>query len=472
MIYIKKLTIKDFGPFENQEIEFELNENEPNIHIFAGINGTGKTSILHSLASAFDYFEPDHKEHHSNNIHKRFWKNNGNFNENENGMTNSFTHSILVDSTGKIVDKIINYGCKNCGNIHQNFEKTISRSFDLSKNGKNYQHKPQSNDLAYYKNAITSKDINGKKLKFAAFGYSGYRLIESEKIEIKEKENFNPLHLALEFVKKKDGSEREFNISNWIISRYSKAAIEEINGNKEKADRYRNSTLKLIECINSLADNVYSININTNPWSVNITYCEKILEFDILPDGLRSILSWLGDLLMRLDSISWENENIPVTEQNIFLFLDEIEVHLHPIWQYKILSIVSKLLPNAQIFITTHSPFIINSIDNAKLYVLTLDNCKSTLKETLKTQTGWSVSYVLNNILNAKHRFGNESEINLAKFNQLDNEIAQLNYKNEAEFLSLIDKLKLDGLEVFSMIAPKLMRLKTITGKDYLHGKN
>ena len=71
---------------------------------------------------------------------------------------------------------------------------------------------------------------------------------------------------------------------------------------------------------------------------------------------------------MRLDAIPWENKSIPITEQKIFLFLDEIEVHLHPTWQYKILGIINNLLPNAQIFISTHSPFIINSIDNAKIY--------------------------------------------------------------------------------------------------------
>lgn len=62
----------------------------------------------------------------------------------------------------------------------------------------------------------------------------------------------------------------------------------------------------------------------------------------------RSILSWLGDLLMRLDAIPWEDSTLLPTEQNIFLFLDEIEVHLHPTWQYKILNMLKKLLPNAQ----------------------------------------------------------------------------------------------------------------------------
>ena len=153
--------------------------------------------------------------------------------------------------------------------------------------------------------------MTNKKFSFAAFGYSGYRLLETENIEITDKEKGNPLHLALEFNKRKD--DRAFSISNWIASRWSKAAIEEISGNKEVADKIRFAINRLIECINDFTNNDYTIKIETNPWRIGISYCGSILEFDVLPDGLRSILSWLGDLLMRLDAIPWENNSIAIT---------------------------------------------------------------------------------------------------------------------------------------------------------------
>ncbi|MBK8628340.1 MAG: AAA family ATPase [Saprospiraceae bacterium] len=471
MVSIRKLSMKSIGPFDIEDFEFQKSEDGTDIHIIVGPNGTGKTTILHSLAGAFDYFQPDHAEHVSNNIHKRFVKFNGKFSEDEKDFATSHSHTILVNDSGKIIDKIVNYGCTHCGNIHQNFEKTISQQITKSENGNNYQNQPQNKDLLYYKNAIKSKDLIGKKLKFAAFGYSGYRFIETEEVQIKEKENFNPLHLALEFVKRKDGSEKEFNLSNWIVSTYSKAAIQEVNNNKELASKLRHGINKLIDCINDLTDNEFSIKIETSPWFVNISYCGNNLEFDVLPDGLRSILSWLGDLLMRLDVIPWEDDTLLTTEQNILLFLDEIEVHLHPTWQYKILNMLKKLLPNAQIFITTHSPFIINSIDNAKIYVLELDNCKSKLKEVLNSETGWSIEYVLEYILNTKNRFGYETTVDLKRFNEIAQEISTKDFNKEDEFKQLIKKLVNDGEEVTSIIAPKLFRLEKVTGKKYLEWK-
>jgi len=51
-------------------------------------------------------------------------------------------------------------------------------------------------------------------MKFAAFAYSGYRFIETKKIEISDKENFNPLHLALEFYKKDKENDKSLLLSN------------------------------------------------------------------------------------------------------------------------------------------------------------------------------------------------------------------------------------------------------------------
>ena len=66
----------------------------------------------------------------------------------------------------------------------------------------------------------------------------------------------------------------------------------------------------------------------------------------------------------------------PIIEKNLILFLDEIEVHLHPAWQRKVLPVVQKLFKNSQIFISTHSPFVVNSVDDAWVYKLEVEEWK------------------------------------------------------------------------------------------------
>lgn len=89
----------------------------------------------------------------------------------------------------------------------------------------------------------------------------------------------------------------------------------------------------------------------------------------LLPEGLKSMLSWIGDLLRRLYSL--RTGGVPHHELPVVLLLDEIEVHLHPKWQRLVLPAVERLLPNAQIFMSTHSPFVLASASDAQIVWLT-----------------------------------------------------------------------------------------------------
>jgi hypothetical protein len=46
------------------------------------------------------------------------------------------------------------------------------------------------------------------------------------------------------------------------------------------------------------------------------------------------------------------------------MLIDEIDLHLHPIWQHRIISDLLRTFPKTQFIITTHSPYIISSINN------------------------------------------------------------------------------------------------------------
>ena len=468
MIRINQLSIKNIGPFKEQVFDFSIEKGHPDIHIFTGINGSGKTTLLHAIASKFDHFENnnEHKEHTSNLFYKRVHQ----YAEDEKEMAKSYCHAILTKrKDGKVVDKIISYGCKTCGNLHQNHEQAITNDSKINKTGEGYIGQSHNKDLANYKNAIVSKDITSKKFKFAAFGYSGYRLISSAKIKIDSEPKFNPLHLALEFVKKTDENS---NISNWIISRYSKAAIEETHGNKALANQYKQALMCLMKNIGKLTNNEFTFGVKTNPWKIVTKYYGKEVEFDVLPDGLRSVLSWMGDLLMRLDEIPWVNKEIPVNHQDIILLLDEIEVHLHPKWQYQILPLTKKIFPNAQIFISTHSPFILNSIDDAKIYKLKTKEGISTLDKVILSETGDSYTYIYENILETTHKFGPATTDDLKRFSQIDQELINNNFEHEKEFIEIVDRLLDEGDEVETLISSKLFRLQDVIGKNYLNGKN
>jgi predicted ATP-binding protein involved in virulence len=79
-----------------------------------------------------------------------------------------------------------------------------------------------------------------------------------------------------------------------------------------------------------------------------------------LSDGYSAILNIVTELIMRMEEHKTKSYDV----QGIVL-IDEIETHLHIELQKKILPFLTSFFPKIQFIVTTHSPFVINSIENA-----------------------------------------------------------------------------------------------------------
>jgi len=94
------------------------------------------------------------------------------------------------------------------------------------------------------------------------------------------------------------------------------------------------------------------------------------LSLEKLSSGNIFLVEHLLLLMCKMYSVAVLNR---LNENEIFdlqglLLIDEIETHLHPKWQKRILGIIRKLFPNLQIILTTHSPFVVASMDGASIY--------------------------------------------------------------------------------------------------------
>lgn len=96
----------------------------------------------------------------------------------------------------------------------------------------------------------------------------------------------------------------------------------------------------------------------------------EAFSFNELSDGYSSVIYIVSDLILRMDK-NWllDNEISQYNYQGIVL-IDELETHLHIELQKKILPFLAEFFPRLQFIVTTHSPYILNSISNAKAYDL------------------------------------------------------------------------------------------------------
>ena len=192
----------------------------------------------------------------------------------------------------------------------------------------------------------------------------------------------------------------------------------------------------------------------------------QVLDFEVLPDGLKSVISWVADLAVRLDSIPWAEQR-SIFEQNIILFLDEIDIHLHPKWQRRILPAVQKLLPNAQIFASTHSPFVVGSVEDAWIYKLPEQGQIVKEIKAIKSNPAKSYALILDEIFDIDQDFGEEIEQDLDKFYRYRQAyMTNRQAEDKTQLLTIAAKLVDKGEEVKAIIARELRQLSRLMSED------
>jgi predicted ATP-binding protein involved in virulence len=114
-------------------------------------------------------------------------------------------------------------------------------------------------------------------------------------------------------------------------------------------------------------DDKLKLEFNYRDYSFRICTEGKSFKFTELADGFSAILDIVADLILKMQekssfTRSYKKEGI--------VLIDEIETHLHLALQKTILPLLTKVFPNVQFIVTTHSPFVMNSCDNAVAYDL------------------------------------------------------------------------------------------------------
>ncbi len=425
---IRKLQLKNIGVFDDETIEFQpcSAKDKAEIHIFTGQNGSGKSTILMALANTFD------------------------------GRPNP---NNLIFELKKRIKKI--------GGAVLVEIKFDNESLYRFTNDELLTASTNNNLLSIYQRQVYSYNETDR-LSFAAFVFSGNRQIKGDNIQaLNEPTTFNPLYQSLDFVKDYN-QENQLTINQLIANNISKSAIEK-GRNEEKSKKFANVIKSIEQAISEITGWKVEFDLETEPTNLITKVNGKELDFDVLPDGLRSLISWIADLLGRVDLLKWQDD-MPIFEKNLILLLDEIEVHLHPAWQRRVLPVVQKLFKNSQIFVSTHSPFVVNSVDDAWVYKLELENGKATASEPIKSENSYSISQVLRDIFDIDEKFGKEVQDKLDNFEMLRDKIIGngANVKDEKELLKLAKSLANEPSdELKQIVLDELRQLSKIKGKDY-----
>lgn len=90
------------------------------------------------------------------------------------------------------------------------------------------------------------------------------------------------------------------------------------------------------------------------------------IDIGMLSDGFKSLFSIIGAMIMRL-SLLGEKEGMPFYMNEAIVLIDEIDCHIHPRWQRNIIPALKILFPNCQYIVSTHSPYILESVQEYEI---------------------------------------------------------------------------------------------------------
>lgn len=322
-IYITNLEIQKVRHLQN--ISVPLAENEMKHLIFTGKNGSGKTSVTEALANYLNHVFTDQY-----------------FGDKEKWLINKKREKERAIQSGKSEGEIIKL---------EDEEKGLESNLRESRNGLKLRLNQKTGDiyglkrkyhyiLAYYRADRTFKAVQPKHV---------------EKVQLREDYAMNEFPRN-DFVK-------------YLLDLKVTESLARNNHKIEKADGIKAWFEKLEQLLKKIfADDTVRLEFDEDTFEFHILQQGKEpFDFNTLSSGYEAVLDIVLDIIMRMENQTQRSFDFKIPG---IVLIDEIETHLHLELQKDIMPLLTTFFPNIQFIVTSHSPFILNSIPNAVIYDL------------------------------------------------------------------------------------------------------
>ena len=109
--------------------------------------------------------------------------------------------------------------------------------------------------------------------------------------------------------------------------------------------------------------------------------------------GYQTLITWVADLANRMAERYPDSAN-PLAEPAVVL-VDEIDLHLHPIWQRKLMGFLTERFPSTQFIATAHSPLVAQAAADANLAVLRREGDHVVIDNEVDNIRNWRIDQIL-----------------------------------------------------------------------------
>ncbi len=339
---IEHLHIENFRAIKYFDSDFSNSLN-----LIVGINGAGKSTILHAIEILFSWFAARIRNPKGNGVTLR--------NEDiTNGKSQCILEVTLKNGTSWTIFKQRSTSRKKTDN-RSNFTVMTSYINDILIHN---EDSPQEEFLPL----------------FSSYGVN--RCVDETPGRLR-KDNA----LSCFDVYNRDLS-KQLNYRSFFRWFNEREIIEDkeyrYNQNNFRPD---NQLTAVREAIRSILPGYDNLHVKSSPHTFVIKKDGNELLFDQLSDGEKALIALVGDIARKL-AMAHPNSQNPLKESAI-LVIDEIDLHLHPSWQRDVLPRMRSVFPECQLIVSTHSPFVLTNISsNRGEHLFLMKNGEATFVES------------------------------------------------------------------------------------------
>ena len=342
---IEKVHIKNIKGIKDLELSFKKDDKILDLIVLAGVNGSGKTTILESIKDFFNNKNINYEEPKKSNVDLDIF-----------------------------FEKFEKKNIEEAEKSSNNYKQPLWNFFNALQS---YQYEKYNNN-GLYQNLIAKRFENPPKIIYVP-AENKFEEIQTYSTTLSKEYKF--INIVNSNVIR--------DIPSYIATRRNYlATIEEDLTMKE-------ITNKVVNEINSIFD-IFELDVKLKGFSKD----EKTMpifensageEFDI-----NDLSSGEKQLFLRTLSIKM------LEPKNSIILIDEPELSLHPKWQQRIIEVYKKIGENNQIIIATHSPHILGSVSNENIFILYRDEkgkIEAKTGDELYSSYGQPVDRVLKDIM-------------------------------------------------------------------------
>ncbi|MCB1192644.1 MAG: AAA family ATPase [Leptospiraceae bacterium] len=347
LVKLVNLELENIGLFARETFHFDRE-----ISVIIGTNGTGKTTILRSLALGL--IGNKHKTTPNESLRTlwniRQWKLEGN----EKGII-----KIQYEINSK------------------HYENSIEFSRD-EKSGEIFIHSKNTDTL-----------FNGSFLKLPIIGFGQQRKLLSSAEKKKDFLDVIPASIndITNLITNKE-DERLHSFVSWIANLKNESQKE----GRQKKESLIHLAFEILSKITG-EDFQFKELKNVDPLEVWITTSESPdgIPIEYASQGCQTIMGWVGYIIERMYESYPYSDNF--TQEPAIVLIDEIDSFLHPKWQKKVLKVLKETFPNAQIIASTHSPLVVDGLEKNQVMQLSYEEKNKTINVTRNPVDIWAWDY-------------------------------------------------------------------------------